>query len=295
MYCRKCGNKMGDSEKFCTRCGTKVEPTDINTPAPQMFMYNDINKNINNNASDGELIRAYIGSKENKMYYKAISKKGFNIWAYLFGAVYYAYRKLYIASLIIIVINILIIYVLKLNYLLAFVNILYACLFYKIYGTHIEKQVDKIKNKNPNATRDELIRKCSRKGGISILSPLVILIISFVCSYIGLITTASDNTKLVGTWDCQGVDNDRLLTQFNTDSSFNYSGYYNPNSNYIKGTYKIYKATNDTYLLLLISDEVVKDGTKTTGFNYSLNTIIINDDNLQLGESYTCKRSTSLY
>lgn len=56
MYCRKCGNKMGDSEKFCTRCGTKVEPTDINTPAPQMFMYNDINKNINNNASDGELI-----------------------------------------------------------------------------------------------------------------------------------------------------------------------------------------------------------------------------------------------
>ena len=138
---------MGDSEKFCTRCGTKVEPTDINTPAPQMFMYNDINKNINNNASDGELIRAYIGSKENKMYYKAISKKGFNIWAYLFGAVYYAYRKLYIASLIIIVINILIIYVLKLNYLLAFVNILYACLFYKIYGTHIEKQVDKIKNK----------------------------------------------------------------------------------------------------------------------------------------------------
>mgnify|MGYP001142975996 CR=1 FL=1 len=87
----------------------------------------------------------------------------------------------------------------------------------------------------------------------------------------------------------------QLLTQFNTDSSFNYSGYYNPTSNYIKGTYKIYKATNDTYLLLLISDEVVKDGTKTTGFNYSLNTIIINDDNLQLGESYTCKRSTSLY
>ena len=139
------------------------------------------------------------------------------------------------------------------------------------------------------------IRKCSRKGGISILSPIVILIISFVCSYIGLITTGSDNTKLVGTWNCQGVDNDRLLTQFNTDSSFNYSGYYNPTSNYIKGTYKIYKATNDTYLLLLISDEVVKDGTKTTGFNYSLNTIIINDDNLQLGESYTCKRSTSLY
>ena len=134
---------MGDSEKFCTRCGTKVEPTDINTPAPQMFMYNDINKNINNNASDGELIRAYIGSKENKMYYKAISKKGFNIWAYLFGAVYYAYRKLYVASLIIIIINILIIYVLKLNYLLAFVNILYACLFYKIYGTHIEKEVDR--------------------------------------------------------------------------------------------------------------------------------------------------------
>ena len=58
---------------------------------------------------------------------------------------------------------------------------------------------------------------------------------------------------------------------------------------------KIYKATDDTYLLLLISDEVVKDGTKTTGFNYSLDTIIINDDNLQLGESYTCKRSTSLY
>lgn len=294
MYCRKCGNKMGDSERFCTRCGTKAEENAINN-TPQMFMYNDINKNINNSISDGELIRAYIGSKESKMYYKAISKKGFNIWAYLFGGLYYAYRKLFIASLIIIIINILIIYVLKLNYLLAFVNILYASLFYKIYGTHIEKQVDKIKNKNPNATRDELIRKCSRKGGISILSPIVILIISFVCSYIGLIAIGSNNTKLVGTWDCQGVDNDRLLTQFNTDSSFNYSGYYNPNSNYIKGTYKIYKATNDTYLLLLISDEVVKDGTKTTGFNYSLDTIIINDDNLQLGESYTCKRSTSLY
>lgn len=294
MYCRKCGNKMGDSERFCTRCGIKAEENAINN-TPQMFMYNDINKNINNSISDGELIRAYIGSKESKMYYKAISKKGFNIWAYLFGGLYYAYRKLFIASLIIIIINILIIYVLKLNYLLAFVNILYASLFYKIYGSHIEKQVDKIKKENPNSTGDELIRKCSRKGGISILFPIVILIISFVCSYIGLIAIGSNNTKLVGTWDCQGVDNDRLLTQFNTDSSFNYSAYYNPNSNYIKGKYKIYKATNDTYLLLLISNEVVKDGTKTTGFNYSLDTIIINDDNLQLGESYTCKRSTSLY
>ena len=294
MYCRKCGNKLGNGERFCTRCGTKVEENTINN-TPQMFMYNDINKNINNSISDGELIRAYIGSKESKMYYKAISKKGFNIWAYLFGGLYYAYRKLFIASLIIIIINILIIYVLKLNYLLAFVNILYASLFYKIYGSHIEKQVDKIKKENPNSTGDELIRKCSRKGGISILFPIVILIISFVCSYIGLIAIGSDNTKLVGTWDCQGVDNDRLLTQFNNDSSFNYSGYYNPNSNYIKGKYKIYKATNDTYLLLLISNEVVKDGAKTTGFNYSLDTIIINDDNLQIGESYKCKRSTSLY
>ena len=294
MYCRKCGNKLGNSERFCTRCGTKSEENAINN-TPQMFMYNDINKNINNSISDGELIRAYIGSKESKMYYKAISKKGFNIWAYLFGGLYYAYRKLFIASLIIIIINILIIYVLKLNYLLAFVNILYASLFYKIYGSHIEKQVDKIKKENPNSTGDELIRKCSKKGGISILFPIVILIISFVCSYIGLIAIGSNNTKLVGTWDCQGVDNDRLLTQFNTDSSFNYSAYYNPNSNYIKGKYKIYKATNDTYLLLLISNEVVKDGAKTTGFNYSLDTIIINDDNLQLGESYKCKRSTSLY
>lgn len=294
MYCRKCGNKLGNSERFYTRCGTKSEENAINN-TPQMFMYNDINKNINNSISDGELIRAYIGSKESKMYYKAISKKGFNIWAYLFGGLYYAYRKLFIASLIIIIINILIIYVLKLNYLLAFVNILYASLFYKIYGSHIEKQVDKIKKENPNSTGDELIRKCSKKGGISILFPIVILIISFVCSYIGLIAIGSNNTKLVGTWDCQGVDNDRLLTQFNTDSSFNYSAYYNPNSNYIKGKYKIYKATNDTYLLLLISNEVVKDGAKTTGFNYSLDTIIINDDNLQLGESYKCKRSTSLY
>ena len=294
MYCRKCGNKLGNGERFCTRCGTKVEENAINN-TPQMFMYNDINKNINNSISDGELIRAYIGSKENKMYYKAISKKGFNIWAYLFGGLYYAYRKLFIASLIIITINILIIYVLKLNYLLAFVNILYASLFYKIYGSHIEKQVDKIKKENPNSTGDELIRKCSKKGGISILFPIVILIISFVCSYIGLIAIGSNNTKLVGTWDCQGIDNDRLLTQFNNDSSFSYSGYYNPNSNYIKGKYKIYKATNDTYLLLLISNEVVKDGAKTTGFNYSLDTIIINDDNLQIGESYTCKRSTSLY
>lgn len=294
MYCRKCGNKLGNGERFCTRCGTKVEENAINN-TPQMFMYNDINKNINNSISDGELIRAYIGSKESKMYYKAISKKGFNIWAYLFGGLYYAYRKLFIASLIIITINILIIYVLKLNYLLAFVNILYASLFYKIYGSHIEKQVDKIKKENPNSTGDELIRKCSKKGGISILFPIVILIISFVCSYIGLIAIGSNNTKLVGTWDCQGIDNDRLLTQFNNDSSFSYSGYYNPNSNYIKGKYKIYKATNDTYLLLLISNEVVKDGTKTTGFNYSLDTIIINDDNLQIGESYKCKRSTSLY
>lgn len=294
MYCRKCGNKLGNGERFCTRCGTKVEENAINN-TPQMFIYNDINKNINNSISDGELIRAYIGSKESKMYYKAISKKGFNIWAYLFGGLYYAYRKLFIASLIIITINILIIYVLKLNYLLAFVNILYASLFYKIYGSHIEKQVDKIKKENPNSTGDELIRKCSKKGGISILFPIVILIISFVCSYIGLIAIGSNNTKLVGTWDCQGIDNDRLLTQFNNDSSFSYSGYYNPNSNYIKGKYKIYKATNDTYLLLLISNEVVKDGAKTTGFNYSLDTIIINDDNLQIGESYKCKRSTSLY
>lgn len=295
MYCRKCGSKMGDSERFCTRCGAKVEIDDINQQAPPMFMYNDINKSVESGISDGELIRAYIGSKENKMYYKTISKSIFNVWAYLFGVLYYAYRKLYIEAIIILIVNLIIVYVLKLNYLMAFFNILYSAIFYTVYEKHIERKIDKIKKKYPNATKDELIKKCSKKGGVNILWPLLIIIVLFGGSFIKQVIVGSNNTKLVGIWDCQGANNERLLIEFNTDNNFTYSGYYNPDNNYIKGTYRIYQATSDTYLLFLMSNESVDDGIKSNKINYSFDTISINEDNLKLGESYTCKRSTSLY
>lgn len=37
MYCKQCGNKIGDQEKFCRQCGTKVQFQENTTPE---FSYN---------------------------------------------------------------------------------------------------------------------------------------------------------------------------------------------------------------------------------------------------------------
>ena len=53
-------------------------------------------------------------------------------------------------------------------------NIIISIEFKKIYLKHVIDEVNKIKQENPNISQDQLLQICKKKGGISILSILIL-------------------------------------------------------------------------------------------------------------------------
>lgn len=125
----------------------------------------------NTNSLDEKLLIAFIGNN-----YQQLIQKKFSIPAFFLSWIYTLYRKVYIPSLIgmllIIILNfvpapIYSILVLVIAFVLGF-N------FNKFYINYAKKQINKIKINNPNANEEELINICRKKGGTNIWIALAI-------------------------------------------------------------------------------------------------------------------------
>jgi hypothetical protein len=110
---------------------------------------------------DEFLIRDFIGPNN-----EAILTKPFNIPAIL-GALYLFYRKLYLFGIILVVINALITILTPLPYLTLIFNVALVFTFNKLYLWHVNKKIDKIKDDNIGASKDQLASICTTKGGTS--------------------------------------------------------------------------------------------------------------------------------
>lgn len=257
------------------------------------MFFNDveIEKERNNSVTDGDLIRAYIGNKNNKMYYKTASKKGFNIWAFLFGMLYFLYRKLYITSIVFGLINVLIVYVFEIPVLVIGTNLIAGVSFYKIYGMQVEKKIDKLKYENLNLSSEELLKKCSKQGGRSAFAIILFIVLIFVlvsnCFNIG-----KNGKEIGGVYVCDSIDltNNKMYMVLTDSKDISYSNYYNSEDNYINGEFNVYKILKDRYLLVSYSNEIVEDGVDKNEFKFLIDEIIMNNDDIRIGNKYTCIR-----
>ena len=150
-------------------------------------LINDTNANI-----DDRLLAAYIGNNYNK-----IIQKKFSWPAFIFNAFYVAYRKVYIQTIVIYIIleiatliNNFLGGVLPLLSSLLYLIIIYSIMFLlgknfnKLYIDYSKKQIEKIKQENPNDADNDLIRKCQAKGGTSIWAMIGIIILASIISSI---------------------------------------------------------------------------------------------------------------
>ena len=180
MYCIKCGKEIPEGAKFCTNCGTSVD---------------GIKTNIDNNViEDEDLISSYVGNN-----YDIIKQKGFSFPA-LFTSLYLLYRKMYAYFFLYIVIA---------SILVIFGPILYLAMIImsgffmnNIYMSFAKNRVYDIKRKNPNASREELKEICARKGGTSIVGPIIYIVIDIIIIFfiylliILLFTRITDNKDI---------------------------------------------------------------------------------------------------
>lgn len=155
-YCLKCGSSVKVNENFCGKCGTAL--------------YN--NQTIQNNIiNDDELIDAYIGPNATKL------KNGtFSANTFFFGIFYILYRKMWIMGILLFVVNQIVEFCLpSFSFVISLtLNIIISIEFKKIYLKHVIDEVNKIKQENPNISQEQLLQICKKKGGISILSILIL-------------------------------------------------------------------------------------------------------------------------
>ena len=151
-------------------------------------------------ASEDELLEQFVG----KNYFKILSNN-FNICAMLFGPFYLWYRKMFLASYIYIMIMTLLTY--GLVFVFKYNNPVYELILYtvgsialglsfnKLYIIKAKRKVNKINEKySGQMDAFEVGRKCSKKGGGSVLSMLLGMIsfslISIVVAFIATIIIA---------------------------------------------------------------------------------------------------------
>ena len=78
-------------------------------------------------------------------------------------------------------ISIVITIALKGNWLINLaINVIAAFIFKGSYQNTVKKRVEKIKMKNEGKSKEELIAICSKKGGTTIVLPLIIALIPII-------------------------------------------------------------------------------------------------------------------
>ena len=135
----------------------------------------------NDNGEDAILIDSYISKNIPKL--KACS---FSIWSMLLGIVYFSYRKMWILSIVWLVVFAISSFNFSVftTFIVMFVlNLILAINFEKLYMKNVSKQIMKIKTKNVSKTKEEISDIVIKKGGVSIIFALASLVIATLTFY----------------------------------------------------------------------------------------------------------------
>lgn len=133
-----------------------------------------------NYSNDEAFINAYIGKNVDKL------KNGdFSINTFFLGILYVLYRKMWLLGIIWFLASMIFsMFLPSFSVILTFaINIIVSVQFKKWYLKHVEEKVAKIKLENPNASYEQLLMICTKKGGTTII-PVILYIILYVIVFV---------------------------------------------------------------------------------------------------------------
>lgn len=153
MVCPNCNSLISEDINICNYCGTQLT-------------YNTINNQ--------DYIEYYVGNK-----YDEISKKGFNIFAFLLPKLYSLYRKEYKMFFLQLIITIIPALISSILFIIVdiIIRIFLGIKFNKIYLKNAELKIQKIKESNKEKTDEKIVKICKEKGGTELFYPLMIIFI----------------------------------------------------------------------------------------------------------------------
>ena len=220
--CPKCGSKLNKGDAFCRVCGNKIEDEAINNndsidysqyehhdipnqndsevvnneepnnniqannSSIQSNNFNQINPNnsINSNGTnfvDDELVDAFIGKNVQDFKYG-----GFSWCSFWFGNIYFFYRKMWLLAFGLMILTIIVNIFLSglANIVIIIIDLYISFNFKKMYFDHAKEMVLEIKKQNPNASKEQLVSICSKKGGTTIVPIILVIILYGVSLYL---------------------------------------------------------------------------------------------------------------
>lgn len=172
MYCRYCGKNIEDNDRFCMVCG---KPTGIQPQADNEQPHSNADYQPDSTAVElvGKNTNYYISQFQKlKWNNKRVS---WNWAAFLTGACWLVYRKLYLWALGYIVVNLLLLAE-GANIILMVVEGLFANY---IYMQHIENLTEEAK-KLPENSRTEFIRKKGGTNAVAVIALIVLMVVFIV-------------------------------------------------------------------------------------------------------------------
>lgn len=167
MKCKNCNKELDNNKLYCIKCGTYNK--NLFTEEEMKMKY----KSPEERNLDEFLAKSYIGDKSDYLFEKLIRGR-FNVFAALFGITYFIYRKIYKISLILFLILLLLSIIFGYHFIIY--NIILGFIFYPTYKYHIDKKVKQIKIKYKNLKENELLEITEKKGGISKIGEVVLIV-----------------------------------------------------------------------------------------------------------------------
>lgn len=236
MHCSKCGTIIPQNCDYCLYCREPVNNSHQNQHNYSMkyskitndksnksheehynYAYNYSNMNMPKISSDEDYIKIFVGPNYNS--FKTVK---FSIPFFLLGPIYLLYRKLWKYSILLLIIEPALSYFTK-DFALpitVFIWFIISSKFNHLYLKYAEKKVNEIKERNMDKSSQELLNICKSKGGVSIGSTIILVIILIsIITTLNVYTAFKDNAKIYDyMYDETETDTD---TDTRTDTNLN--------------------------------------------------------------------------
>lgn len=116
-----------------------------------------------NQVNDDDLLKLFIGNN-----YEKITTRPFNFAGFFFTTLYMFYRKMFVYSLLVFLLNLVVLNVIN-NFAVTIVfNVIVGLIVNKIYLSYAKKKIAIIKVNNSQKSPEELKNICATKGGTSV-------------------------------------------------------------------------------------------------------------------------------
>ena len=173
-------NNNNHNNQYINNNNQYINNNGINNYASQ---YGGANKNYQI-IDDKDLLETFIGNNSYKLL-----RKSFNFSAFFFTTLYFFYRKMFLAGIVVFFISNVLFNVFKNGIVMLLFSLVIGFIFNKLYAYHAIRKTAKIKNRTKDVALEDLYFLCRQKGGTSILDVILGIIVCILgviaCAFLG--------------------------------------------------------------------------------------------------------------